>query len=123
VTIAPPADTVDISGPRIIVRLDRSSALVQPLSALILREQQVIVLRLAGSEYRAFTNVCTHAGCGVSRFDMGRMICPCHSSEFDTTGRNVAGPAPLPLTRYATLLDVAAATLTIDRSVVVPLSE
>jgi len=122
VTIAPPSDAVTVSGVRIIVRLDHISALAAPPSALFIREQQIVVLRLAAAEYRAFTNICTHSGCGVSRFETGRLICPCHGSEFDIDGRNVRGPAPLPLARYSTLLDTAAATLTIDTSVVLELS-
>ena len=111
-------DAVTVTGETITIRLDRLDALRTPDTACVLGAQNLIVLRLAGDDYRAFTNVCTHAGCGIFFFESPRMRCQCHGSEFDVSGRNVAGPAPSPLTRYATTLDAAGTTLRIDRRVV-----
>lgn len=112
-------DAVTVTGGVITLRLDRVNALGTPDSAFVIGVQNVIVLRLAGDDYRAFTNVCTHSGCGIFTFDARRMRCQCHGSEFDVTGRNVAGPAPSPLTRYAATLDAGATTLRIDRRVTI----
>ena len=71
-------------------------------------EANVIAVHLTGNDYRAFTNICTHAGCGITLFLEGRFRCQCHGSEYDAEGTNVAGPAPLPLKRYRVSLDGSA---------------
>lgn len=78
-------------------------------------QANVIIINVAGS-YRAFTAVCTHEGCLVDSFNGSRIRCACHGSEFDTSGRNVLGPAPRPLTEYATSFDAAAQVITVVKS-------
>ena len=42
--------------------------------------------------------VCTHLGCVVPwNGSANKFICPCHGSQYDTTGKVVRGPAPLSL--------------------------
>jgi cytochrome b6-f complex iron-sulfur subunit len=42
--------------------------------------------------------VCTHLGCVVPwNVAEGKFICPCHGSQYDSTGKVVRGPAPLSL--------------------------
>ena len=53
--------------------------------------------------------ICTHLGC-IPAFTEGSFtgfLCPCHGSEYDTTGRVVRGPAPdnLAVPPYAFLTD------------------
>lgn len=44
---------------------------------------------------RALQVICPHLGCGVDfAQDRGRFACPCHTSDFDPTGRRLGGPAP-----------------------------
>jgi ubiquinol-cytochrome c reductase iron-sulfur subunit len=41
--------------------------------------------------------VCTHLGCvplGDGAGDFGGWFCPCHASQYDTSGRIRKGPAP-----------------------------
>lgn len=83
--------------------------------AYVVSAANVIVLRLAERDYRAFSNVCTHSGCGISIFRESRMLCQCHGSEFDTEGRNVAGPAPTPLASFRVTLDQAQGVLVVAR--------
>jgi ubiquinol-cytochrome c reductase iron-sulfur subunit len=48
-------------------------------------------------DYVAYSKICTHAGCPVSLYEQetGRILCPCHQSQFDVTdgARPVFGPA------------------------------
>jgi Rieske Fe-S protein len=117
VGIAPETDdeSIMVDGTRITLRLDRLGALRSIGDAYVIGAQSTIVLRTGTREYRAFTNVCTHSGCGIFLFERDRMRCQCHGSEFDVEGRNVAGPAPLPLARYTTELDEQGTTLRITR--------
>jgi Rieske Fe-S protein len=72
---------------------------------LVTAAPPTVVVRVAADDYRAFTAICTHAGCLVSEFAGGRIICRCHDSRFDTQGRVVNGPAIQPLRSYPVSLD------------------
>jgi cytochrome b6-f complex iron-sulfur subunit len=69
-----------------IVRLDRKAI------ALVRSEQ---------GQVKAFSAVCTHLGC-IVQYQAERKVfhCNCHGSEFDMSGKNIAGPAPSPLKPY-----------------------
>jgi len=56
-----------------------------------------IVIRESDGSIRAFSAVCTHAGCTVG-YEGGTIVCPCHGGEFSAeTGEVIAGPPPAPL--------------------------
>jgi len=76
----------------------------------------IIIINLGGNLFKGFSSICTHQNCTVNGFTGTRMLCPCHGSEFDTSGRNVVGPAPSPLKEYATRFDVATAVVTVTKS-------
>lgn len=66
--------------------------------ARLYREQKLVVSRPAEGEYKAFSAVCTHAGCVVTKVENGKISCPCHGSTFDAaTGKVLQGPAGAPL--------------------------
>ncbi|MBZ4319632.1 QcrA and Rieske domain-containing protein [Streptomyces huiliensis] len=66
--------------------------------ARLYREERVLVTRPKKDEYRAFSAVCTHAGCVVSKIEEGAAVCRCHGSKFDaSTGKVLHGPASVPL--------------------------
>lgn len=79
------------------------------------QQANVIVIHTGTDSYRAFTSICTHEACPVGSFDGQRIVCPCHGSEYDTSGRNVAGPAPRPLAEYRVALDATRSTLTVTK--------
>jgi cytochrome b6-f complex iron-sulfur subunit len=61
-----------------------------------------ILILTPKAEYRAMSAVCTHLGCTVQyRSDQQLIWCACHNGWYDLTGRNIAGPPPRPLERYA----------------------
>lgn len=43
------------------------------------------------------TSLCTHLGCKINEVRNGRLICPCHGSEYDLEGIPQKGPAFKPL--------------------------
>lgn len=61
----------------------------------------VLVRLRDGGDVRAYSRLCTHAGCAVAAFRPAEseLVCPCHRSTFDASrgGRVVEGPASLPL--------------------------
>ena len=69
-----------------------------------------VLVRLRDSgDVRAFSRVCTHAGCTVCVFvpESSLLVCPCHRSAFDAAGggRVVSGPASQPLPQLPLSID------------------
>ncbi|HUP59605.1 MAG TPA: ubiquinol-cytochrome c reductase iron-sulfur subunit [Thermoanaerobaculia bacterium] len=63
--------------------------------------EPVLLVKLAETDFRAFSATCTHLDCIVGyQKDRNRIWCNCHNGEYDLNGRNVAGPPPKPLTPY-----------------------
>ncbi|MCC0175879.1 ubiquinol-cytochrome c reductase iron-sulfur subunit [Waterburya agarophytonicola K14] len=49
----------------------------------------------------AVNPTCPHAGCAVTwESDQQKFLCPCHDSEFSSSGEVLEAPATEPLTRY-----------------------
>lgn len=64
----------------------------------ILDAEKTVVTQPVKGTYKAFSSICTHAGCRVASIEGGQIICPCHQSHFSITdGSVVSGPAPSPL--------------------------
>jgi Rieske Fe-S protein len=57
-----------------------------------------IVLNKNG-ETTVLSSHCTHLGCKIHELKNGRLICPCHGSEYDLNGIPLKGPAFKPLTK------------------------
>ncbi|MDR8409195.1 Rieske (2Fe-2S) protein [Nonomuraea sp. 3-1Str] len=64
----------------------------------VFESQKIVVTQPQDGEFRAFTAVCTHAGCTVASVSNGTINCPCHGSKFKIEDGSVAdGPAGRPL--------------------------
>ncbi|MEO3935472.1 Rieske (2Fe-2S) protein [Dermatophilaceae bacterium Soc4.6] len=58
----------------------------------------VVVTQPTKDSFKAFSVVCTHQGCPVSKIEGGQIECTCHGSMFDiATGAPSQGPARQPL--------------------------
>ena len=62
-----------------------------------------LLVRLAATEFVAFSQKCTHLSCAViPRVNEGIFHCPCHEGRFDLrTGAPAGGPPRRPLPRIA----------------------
>ncbi|MFF8033836.1 MULTISPECIES: Rieske (2Fe-2S) protein [unclassified Streptomyces] len=66
--------------------------------AKLYRESEVVVSRSEDGALKAYSSLCTHAGCPINKLEGTTLICPCHGSEFDaTTGKVLREPAVAPL--------------------------
>ncbi|MFS4095040.1 Rieske (2Fe-2S) protein [Streptomyces sp. AF1A] len=64
----------------------------------IFKAQKVVVTQPSKGDYKAFSAICTHMGCTVSRVADGTIDCPCHGSKYHIADGAVAhGPATRPL--------------------------
>ena len=69
--------------------------------ASTLRDPQTDQSRVKKPEWLIVVGICTHLGCipqgqkpGQPRGDFNGWFCPCHGSQYDTSGRIRLGPAP-----------------------------
>ncbi|MEU3825377.1 Rieske 2Fe-2S domain-containing protein [Streptomyces sp. SID486] len=70
--------------------------------AKLYRDHNVVVSRDRNGALKAYSTICTHAGCPIDNLQGTTLICPCHGSEFDAvTGKVVHAPATQPLTELA----------------------
>lgn len=60
----------------------------------VYESEKVLVAQPSEGEFKAFSSICTHRGCPVSKIEGTTLTCPCHGSEFSTDGGKVLqGPA------------------------------
>ena len=72
-----------------------------------------LVARTAQTTVTTVTSVCTHEGCAVSGFANSVYVCPCHGSEFSTSGAVVQGPATSSLRQFPTTFDNNVVTISV----------
>ncbi|GGJ54234.1 Rieske (2Fe-2S) protein [Streptomyces brasiliensis] len=94
---APGGGTTADATPTAPVELGAESEVAKG-SAKLYRDHNVVVSRDAQGTLKAYSTVCTHAGCAINKLQGTTLICPCHGSEFDAlTGKVVQSPATVPL--------------------------
>ena len=91
--------TVDLS-------LPQNSALATVGGTLALTANEldgsgILLYRQSDTSVLAFSRICTHNGCTIGSFQNGTSTCPCHGSQFNTSGSVVNGPAVNPLRQYS----------------------
>ncbi|MFC9928166.1 Rieske (2Fe-2S) protein [Streptomyces sp. NPDC127190] len=70
--------------------------------AKLYRDHNVVVSRDRDGTLKAYSTICTHAGCPINKLEGTTLICPCHGSQFDAvTGKVVQSPATAPLTELS----------------------
>ena len=108
-----PVVNASIVGGAITLNVDSASPLASVGSAALVQTPggDLLVARTAQDAFTALTATCTHQVCTISGYGSSTFVCPCHGSEFSTSGAVVRGPAAAPLRSFATRF--AAPTLTI----------
>ncbi|WP_231918109.1 Rieske (2Fe-2S) protein [Microlunatus sagamiharensis] len=70
---------------------------------VILDDADYVVTQPSAGTFKAFSKICTHQGCPVTKVANGVIECPCHGSEFSVEDGSVKqGPANKPLAESAT---------------------
>jgi cytochrome b6-f complex iron-sulfur subunit len=67
--------------------------------------QGILLIRDSNTVIKAYSRNCTHQGCMIGAFNGGISSCPCHGSQFNTSGNVTKGPASSPLKQYTTKLE------------------
>ncbi len=64
---------------------------------IVLQDQKIVLVQATAGSFTALSATCTHKGCVVSAPKDGKIVCPCHQSEFGLDGSVQRGPATTPL--------------------------
>jgi len=65
---------------------------------VVFANHQVVVTQPKAGTYKAFSSVCTHAGCQCNEVASGMINCPCHGASFSISdGSALQGPTQTPL--------------------------
>lgn len=74
---------------------------------------QFVVTQPTAGDFKAFSSICTHQGCPVTKITDGAIECTCHFSKYSIKDGSVeSGPAPKPLPEKT--VTVSGATLTVS---------
>ncbi|MEV4578892.1 Rieske (2Fe-2S) protein [Nonomuraea jabiensis] len=72
----------------------------------VFENEKIVVTQPSAGEFKAFTAVCTHAGCTVATVSNKTINCPCHGSKFSINDGSVKdGPASEPLAEKKITVD------------------
>jgi cytochrome b6-f complex iron-sulfur subunit len=114
---APPLTGVaaNVTGRTISITIDTASVLSAVGAAAIVQTALgvFLVARTAQDTFTALNATCTHEACTITGFSSQRFVCPCHGSEFTTSGAVVQGPAPTALRQFATQFANGVVTFTV----------
>jgi cytochrome b6-f complex iron-sulfur subunit len=88
----------------IALTIDSASPLNNVGSAALVNAsgRSFLVSRTGQSSFTALTAICTHEGCTVSNYQNEVYECPCHGSQYSTSGSVLKGPASSPLRQFTT---------------------
>ena len=88
----------------VVVTIESTSPLAAVGSAALVRSPSALLLvaHVAQDSFTALSSTCTHQACTITGYASRTFVCPCHGSQFDTSGRVLAGPAFTPLRQFHT---------------------
>jgi cytochrome b6-f complex iron-sulfur subunit len=97
----------------VLVNVDSGSPVASVGGAVFVQSSagNFLVAHTAQDTFSALTAICTHEGCTISGYESSTYTCPCHGSQFSTSGGVLRGPAGRSLQSFAT--SFANGTLTI----------
>ena len=98
-----PAVSGTVSGNTITVTVTGTAlATVGALALVRTSAGDVLAARTGAETFTALSAGCTHQSCEITGFAGQIFVCPCHGSQFDSSGRVVQGPAAVALHQFQT---------------------
>jgi len=108
-----PVVTGTVSGSTISVTVTNTAlASAGGLALVKTSAGDVLVARTGTDTATALSSGCTHQNCEITGYAGQVFVCPCHGSQFDTSGRVVQGPAASPLRQFACQISGDVLTIT-----------
>lgn len=99
-----PTVSGSLSGRTITVNVDAASPLATVGGAGFVQVSTgpVLLFRSSQDAVTALTAICTHEGCTVTGISGSTYVCPCHGSQYTSSGAVVKGPATKALQNFPT---------------------
>jgi cytochrome b6-f complex iron-sulfur subunit len=99
-----PSVSGSLSNRTLTINVDAASPLatVGGAATITVSTGRYLIARTAQDACTTVTAVCTHEVCAITGFAASRYVCPCHGSEFTTSGAVVLGPAAAALRQFPT---------------------
>jgi len=98
-----PASWLQAQAQKIAFKINKVAKLreVHGWAILKIKDRQILFVRDSENTIKALNPICTHKQCTVeySR-EKGRIVCPCHGSEYALDGRVLKEPSTEPLGIY-----------------------
>jgi Rieske Fe-S protein len=93
-----------LSGRTLTVTVDAASPLATVGGAAFVNSSAgaFLLFRASQDAVTTLTSVCTHEGCAVTGISGQTFVCPCHGSQYSSSGAVVKGPAARPLQSFPT---------------------
>lgn len=66
------------------------------------------------NQVEIFSAKCTHLGCEINKTENGILVCPCHGSEYSSTGKVIKGPADKHLEKLPYKLNSKTGEITVE---------
>jgi Rieske Fe-S protein len=114
---APPLATVagSVVGNAVTVPVAGSSPLATVGGAALVQSPSgsFLAFRSAQDAVSVMTAICTHEQCTINQFGSQTFTCPCHGSQYNTTGGVVRGPAAQSLRRFNASISNDVLTITL----------
>ena len=103
------------SGGAIVLTIGSSSPLAAVGRAALVQSSagSLLVARTAQDAFTALTATCTHQACTITGFGSADYVCPCHGSQFSTSGQVLNGPATRALQQFQTQFTNDVLTITL----------
>lgn len=90
-------------------RVEVQASQVPQGGGVVLPDADFVVTQPEAGQFKAFSKICTHQQCPVSRIEGTNILCLCHGSEFSIADGSVTrGPATKPLPQAPVRLEKAA---------------
>ena len=113
---APALPTVNgsVANGAVTVTVDAASPLANVGGAALVQSAagSFLVSRTAADTFVALTAICTHEQCTVTGFQSAHYVCPCHGSQYSTSGTVLMGPATRALQQFTTRFTSPTLTIT-----------
>ena len=73
-----------------------------------------VIISKKGESLTVLSSTCPHLGCVIKSFENGRLVCPCHGSQYSAEGKLIKGPSRNDLSALTYYFDEKEGKIVVD---------